>query len=218
MAFTTYDEERFPALSKSTVISVESVLIYYVFNGRNAWHSTWVTQYTRNCMHKDFGLAQAQCERNRTQGSVFNIKELPALRISSGAGNLVISQINCETPLLGYSADAILEDVRPGQRKIDNAQDNYIRIGAPISGCALSFAYNSRFWRKRPVGNYVIILASDDPALQLEKLPRRNLVRHSSFSHGGAYKLGWRQLDSNIKKNGVTSLTKQFKQSSGNLS
>ena len=78
---------------------IKVVKIYYCYYGRNAWYSTWVQKYYKNCMHASFDSAKGFAEINRKQGSVFYIKELPALYIESGSYPILVTQINKTCPL-----------------------------------------------------------------------------------------------------------------------
>jgi len=89
----------------SRVEDVSAGLLYYLFNGRNAWHSTWITRYTEGCMHSDLQSAKDTAEKRRVQGSVFYIAELPAPIFSSAAGIIAVTEINSARPLSGYAAE-----------------------------------------------------------------------------------------------------------------
>ena len=104
MRFYSFGEESFDKLARSKVGDVSAGLLYYLFSGRNAWHSTWITRYTEGCMHGDLQGAKDTAERQRKQGSVFYIAELQALIIKSAAGVLAVTEINSGRPLSGVIA------------------------------------------------------------------------------------------------------------------
>ena len=73
--------EEFLSTPSDTIIRRGVRKIYYVFQGRNAWHSTWITQYNNGCMHINLDNAKKYAESLRACGSVFYIREIPALII-----------------------------------------------------------------------------------------------------------------------------------------
>jgi hypothetical protein len=200
-----FNEMFFPELANSNVESITTSLLYYVITGRNAWHSTWITRYTENCLHASLEQAKEHVEKKRTQGTVFSIKELPAIIFRSTNGCLVVTQINSLNPLAGYSPNATTPNVEPGLTKIDGALDNYICRDAPILGAALSFSPESRFWLTKPSPtNSIITIATDDSLISFSELPDRELSIRTSFSHGGNCSLGWTLKSSGVIKTGVS--------------
>ena len=196
MRFYSFGEKTFDKLARSEVKDVSAGLLYYLFSGRNAWHSTWITRYAEGCMHGGLQAAKDTAEGKRTMGSVFYIAELPALIIKSAAGVLAATEINSERPLSGYAPDAVRDDVPAGTRKLKGARDCYIEKCAPMLGAALSFDHMSRFWNRRaPPRNTVVVVAANDPGLAFDFLPTAKLQSRCSYSNGGSYRLGWRTID-----------------------
>lgn len=208
-ALNTFSERDFAEMVRGTVKGVSPRIIYYVTTGRNAWHSTWVQQYSNGCMHSSLQSAKNYAEKRRTQGTVFTIKEQPALQICTENGQIIVTQINTTRPLSDYSPDAVRARPAQGAKLIDKASDNYLTAGASALGVALSFDCASRFWRKPPPRrNSVIVVASEDAALELDALRPRKLRAWTSLSNGGGYLLGWRERENETKVNDVISLSK----------
>jgi len=188
----SFSESSFAKLARSKVKSVEAAYLYYLFQGRNAWHSTWITQYAEGCMHSDLDSAKATAERRRTQGSVFYIAEMPSLVFRSASGVIAVTQINSASPLSGYSANAMTDRLPTGVAKVRGARDCYISKGAPMLGAALSFDQQSRFWRERPPRhNAVILVASEEAKLLLSPVSSSKPSSVRSYSNGSVYRLGW---------------------------
>lgn len=206
VALSEFDEKAFQKLSEGTVSSIRSGIVYFVHEGRNAWHSTWVRQYSRNCMHTSLEAAKQSCEARRTQGSVFNIEQLPALIIRSDFGQLIVTQINCEVPLAQYSRTAVREEVAAGQRKIEGARNIYLQVGAPIIGAALSFAFSSRFWNAPEDAFFVMVTATDDSKEAFEKLSSGAMLTYRSASVGGSYLLQWRSRENRYQIDAIVRL------------
>lgn len=161
-------------------------------------------------MHTTLESAKHSAERLRTQGSVFTIREQPAILFRSKSGWIVVTEINSKRPLSGYSADAVANEVMPDKVKIQGARDNYISAGAPVLGVALSFDPSSRFWRQRPPPkNSVIVVASERSDLVLAPIPRRKLQLLTSYSMGGGYRLGWRERENDIDSKALKAIEKQ---------
>jgi hypothetical protein len=187
-------------------------LIYYVHTGRNAWHSTWVTRYTNGCMHTTLESAKEYAETKRTRGTVFYIKQLPCLIFRSQNTCVLITEINNENPLSGYSPNAITNEIPYGHDKIEESLDNYLKIGAPTNGVALSFLPSSRFWNVRPSPkDSVIILSNNKPDLSIEKVSSDCLLEYKSSSSGGNFYLGWFKAESEVKRLAVLQIYRKAK-------
>jgi hypothetical protein len=195
-------------LDKSPVKEISCGAIYYAYTGRNAWHSTWITRYTNGCMHTTIESAKKYAERLRTRGTVFYIRQLPCLVIKSDDNQIIITEINSTNPLAGYSENAISNHLPVGHKKIDGARDNYLTIGSPINGLAMSFLPNSRFWVKRPSPrNSVIILSGKEIVTTIENIDPTKQQAYQSFSNGGNYLLGWRSIEVNVQGEAILNLS-----------
>lgn len=188
---------------------VRAVKIYYCFYGRNAWHSTWVQKYYKDCMHSNLESAKRFAERNRVQGSVFYIKELPALLFDGGNYPVLVTQINERCPLREYSAKALREDVSIGSEKIEGYRNNYLTFGAPMNGVILSFEHDSRFWKtQQPLKNSVILLYTKTEFESVE-LKTTKLKAWKSSSLGKDYCLSWNPINSRVSQSSVLRLYNQ---------
>lgn len=199
-------------IESDTAKGISGGMVYYVHTGRNAWHSTWVTQYSPGCMHTTLSSAKEYAEALRTRGTVFYIRQLPCLVFRGHGITIVITEINNNNPLGGYSPDATIQDVAAGTKKMKSALDNYLKIGAPLVGVGMSFLPDSRFWIRKPSPrNSVVVLASKNEAISIEKAKSDSLLSWQSFSNGGYYCLGWRSIESHIKRTAVLALYRQAK-------
>lgn len=94
-------------LEKDEAISLEderftecrAVKLYYAIYGRNAWNDTWITRYFDGCMNYSFEAAKQTIELQRVQGSVFHIREIPALQFLNSKLSVIVTEINSEKPL-----------------------------------------------------------------------------------------------------------------------
>ena len=198
-------------LKSGPVSEITTGVIWYVYTGRNAWHRTWGTYYGKGCMHTTLDSAKAYAERRRTKGSSFYIDLLPCMVFRSKESLLVITEISASNPLSGYSCNATTKDVPYGGEKIEGALDNYLHIGAPIEGIALSFLPDSRFWNVRPA-NPVIFLTHQTPSTEIEKIRLDTLSTLKSASFGGGYYLTWtKRSKAEIKNSAVLELFRKAK-------
>lgn len=202
MRLQTCSEEE--TLYEHRVKRVAARKIYYCVEGRNAWWATWVQRYSEGCMHFSFSDAAAYVEESRTQGSVFYIIELPALIVESDRICLAFTQINCDSPLVGYSANALKNVVIPFRKRVEGVRNNYLQRGALLDGVFLSFEYDSRFWRSPPPPyDSVVRLISLCALESFEALPKDQLMAYKSRSIGSKYALEWEAEKSNIKFDAV---------------
>lgn len=197
------------AFDHAEVKSITEGVVYYVSTGRNAWHNTWIAQYTNGCMHSTLDSAKKYAEKKRTSGTVFYITQLPCIVFRSHKQVLLVTEINNKDPLSGYSSNAMTAEVAPDATKIVGALDNYIGTGAPLIGVALSFFPTSRFWKARPnTKNAIMLLTHSDKNISVEKKGLKNLRRYTSSSHGSNYYLFWHATESEIKPTAIRAIVK----------
>lgn len=199
-----------PIFGTMPLRGVEACLIYYCAYGRNAWHSTWTSRYTHDCMHPSFRSAQLFAEQSRKQGSVFYIQALPALKLKAEGRVFLITQINERKPLREYSADALREspgeDVKPNDRR-----DNYLTSGAPLNGVLSSFSCNSRFWGNRqPQSNSVIVLIQKGQD-SFSSFSQAELRLWKSISVGVNYYMNWDSIKNEVDGSAILGLVDNAK-------
>ena len=198
-----------PPSSRLRVREIKAVKIYYCYYGRNAWHSTWIQRYSPSCMHLTIDSAQDHAERKRTQGSVFYIEELPSLEINVGPYRVYITQINENCPLREYRIEAVRSSAPVGKRKIENAQNRYLKFGVNAENLLLSFAHDSRFWiNTQPSSNSVMILYTGEN-IKAAPLKTTKLNFWKSQSVGKYYYLSWSSRKGRISQRSVLRLIKQ---------
>lgn len=208
-----YQIDSHSKINREPVKSITNRVIYYVSSGRNAWHGTWVGQYKKGCMHTSLRSAKEYAEKNRASGTVFYINQIPCLVFRSERQALLVTEINSNNPLLGYSCNSTSDALGGNSKKINGALDNYMSIGAPLNGVGLSFLSTSRFWEKRPSPkNSIMLLSHSDSRISLEKLCGDGLLAYEAFSNGGQYLLGWREIKSEIASSKIIEIIKSKKE------
>lgn len=167
------------------------VKLYYISYGRNAWNSTWIQRYAQGCMHLSFASAAAYAEGRRTQGTVFYIRELPALCFTGDGPTFFLTEINSKHPLAEFLAD-----------------------NASLLG---RFEDVAKFFSpKRP--NSILRLISDSSEKHEAFLGRSApLPWYQSFPNGNSAPLGWRQKDSKTHFDAIFALAKAFNGDTKNI-
>lgn len=199
------DLANFPvSLSSQTIVKRGVRKLYYVVSGRNAWWATWVNRYQSGCMHLDLSSAMQHAERLRTNGSVFYIKEIPALVLQGETSTLVVTQINCEVVLAAYHPKGY--SLRRNNIK---RTENHILPGISLSLAASSFARDSGYWGVMPPSDdSVLIFAADVPLSKFEIYRESSVVQYKSNSNGGQYLLSWSKLPFDVKSKALRKIIK----------
>jgi len=185
---------------------IKAVKIYYCLYGRNAWNSTWVRKYSKDCMHTTLESARDFAESKRVQGSVFYIKELPALFFDGGLYPILITQINEPCPLKNYSANALTTNIAFGYQKIEGYRDNYLTFGSPLNGVLLSFKHTSRFWRIQPPEDSSVILLYSKHEYEPIELGSEELQAWKSQAMSKSAYLSWSYLKANVSQKAILEL------------
>lgn len=158
-----YEDEKFS--------ECRAVKLFYVIFGRNAWHDTWITRYFDGCMCSSFDEAKLVAEKRRVQGTVFHIREIPALQFVSTKLSVIITEINSEQPL------------------------KYQQEWSDDSALTLPNIY-SYF---TPLNQHSILrlirLKSQSSNLFEPLLKSNQFKQYKSFSKGKDYRLGWQDVD-----------------------
>lgn len=161
--------------------------LYYLIEGRNAWHSTWTNWYRDGCMHTTLDAAKMSAERQRKPGSKFYIREIPALVLKSESSILLSTQINTRMVLDRYLPYAVHDCFESRDAKECQIEE----------GCSIHDAYKTLI----PSSGYWEILPPPRDSVVQFILPRENTCLFSyngsiskiytSFVSRYLYKLGW---------------------------
>ncbi|WP_284126415.1 hypothetical protein [Parerythrobacter aestuarii] len=190
-------------LGLSHISDVFPTNLFYVIRGRNAWHSTWVTHYFAECMHDSIRTAKDRAEKWREQGSVFTIREQPALAFRSKQGLVLITEINTQLPLGRWIKDYQKEDSEFGLNQDYCRLERFFSKGRTIGSFVKALKDKSVFPDHLPaLSKNVFVLVGPDPnALDKSRNPRLKLWK--SMSSGANYYLGWREHGSDISGKAV---------------
>jgi hypothetical protein len=197
MELIRYNESIHSEVSIDKVVKKGIRKIYFVYEGRNAWWSTWVHTYKPGCMHTTLDSAQQYVEKNRKRGSVFYIEEIPALTLEGKFISLIISQINCQEVLENYKSKH--------KNPIKGLNTCHITTGASLYQAYKSFAFDSLFWYvPPPKENSVLIFASKYKLKDLETYRIPTIYKHKSESVGSNYLLRWKASAVEARSNALS--------------
>jgi hypothetical protein len=158
-------------------------------------------------MHASRRDADVYAETLRKEGTVLYIQELPALVIRSKAGCLIATQINCDSPLRNYKPYFKMEGGDPDQPEWGI---HWLHNETPIRQIVDSLRTNSIWWRVTPPAqNSVIVLASEDPFHQLDRIQDHPTLSRS-FTIGSDYWLQWETTKRVIDPEPVRYLERMF--------
>lgn len=86
---------------------IKLVTVYFVYKGRNAYHSTWIRRYSDGCLHASIESAKSYCETERTNGTVFTISRLPALAFTAGDKIFAVTEIEVRKNLNEFNFELL---------------------------------------------------------------------------------------------------------------
>jgi hypothetical protein len=199
-ALATYSEKRFSGLAAAEIKRFKAGSLYYLYRGRNAWHSTWVTHYFDGSVSASMWDVRELAEKWRAQGSAFTIREQPALICETDAGLLAITQINTERPLGNLTkrrgAPAAIAELH--ERLSSDRPRTSVEQFASLLRAAAKYS-----WSPLCSPKALVLVGTDVADLPIDRLRTRNLKSWRSSSAGSGYYLNWNEGSSPIKPNAI---------------
>jgi hypothetical protein len=188
---------------KCAVNSVRVSKIFYVRDGRNAWHSTWVQRYYSSSFHVERRAAMDFAEKLRVQGSVFDIVELPVVQFSCELGALFVSELNTSCPLANFRPPGNVDRAKRRGRSCswyfkqyvlpkqlaDERSFTFPIIGRSIEDVHAAFQDNLINWMSPENRRTVLRLLSPTLATNISRGAPHVTWRSSSV--GPSYRLNW---------------------------
>lgn len=215
------------ATSRRRIKSISACKIYYVHDGRNAWHGTWIQRWYEDSFHLRWEDARMFAEKSRKQGSVFHIIEIPAFAIHFSKGYALITELNVEAPLLSYRPPAdkfelgkrfghagqwwrFYPDLAPAlvHRQLENVtRQGKIKVFNYLDEAINSFCDESLFWAHENSNRTIVrLLGSNSEGLPEVLTKRKALKAWRSRSVGGGWYLSWNQMTGPFKSRGIFNL------------
>lgn len=177
---------------KQPVNEIRAIKLYYWYRGRNAWWGTWATHYFEGSIHTTSESAKQFVEAQRTQGSVFYLRQLPALHLVAGRWSVAITQINSLHPLCEYTYVPMPQRQGIGCRRDLSAKSAALGLGAPVDSVVESFEPLSSFWFKTPkTKNSVVSVCAYGGTTRFEELNDEELLQWKSIAMRKNYQLDW---------------------------
>jgi hypothetical protein len=182
-------------LLRSELLGISPVLLYVITRGRNAWHSTWVENYSGpTALIADFAFAAELAEKRRKQGSVFYIEQVPGLLLKSPEAPIALVEF--------HSSNCF------GTWDVERAQDR-LELGTPIAAVLNALGPHG-MWRGRPPSEHSFISGIADWQSLTPLPPRTPMKRWTSESLGRGYRLNWNKYPSRYSRQGINRIVKAF--------
>jgi hypothetical protein len=183
------------SLLSAPLLTVTAVQAYVLIRGRNAWNSTWVQNYKgTGAVHLTLAEAKNAAEAQRVQGSVFYIRQVPALALNSSEGTVLLVEFHSDNCFGKW-------DAKKGAEKllIGTPMDQVITV---LGRCSL--------W-KAPVPSIHSFIAVKAEWDVPETMPARaSFKRWVSDSVGPKYYLNWSEYPSDKSRGGVNAIIRAF--------
>ncbi|WP_332399370.1 hypothetical protein [Vibrio metschnikovii] len=184
--------------------NVKQISVYYVYTGRNAWHSTYIRTYTNSCMHPNLQSAKDYCENKRVQGTVFHIFKIPALAFYTKYQTLIVTEINSNIPLSRFSLEKFLT-----KQTVKKNEVGKLAWTTDMNTLVDSFDIYSGSWDVPSKSRYSVLMF-DGTSVKLEVSRSNDLIHYYSRSVGGGYYLQSSEIESNIVRDGVRKIERFF--------
>jgi hypothetical protein len=213
----------------SRVISVSARKLFYVQDGRNAWHSTWVERRYNDSYRLDFEAAKIYAEDSRTCGSVFLIVEVPCLAFETNRGYLFTTQIKADVPFKNFCPPKDKEDLINKLQKIRTPFMNEERLKGIIKSQIerytpdgkirtlrtlekhLSIFKGKLFWTLRNKDSSITVMMSpkdQGEPLIIKKGEKMRTWKSSSI--GSDYSLEWHEISPFYKSRGAIKASSHY--------
>lgn len=198
--------------------------LYYVRDGRNAWHSTWVSRWYLHSFHFTFEGAKVFAEKKRVQGSVFQIHEVPTLVLEVSKGYALVTELFTQSPLSQYTLAFFQRELAERVKSVPFDWRHDVRMAPNFVQAQLarnptrfhprlhhklqlvmdSFRQQSLFWQPVKPDRAIVRLLGTEQDGQVCQLKRDGPMRTwKSCSFGGQYPLSWQEERRANHANGI---------------
>ena len=197
MAYSNYLQYSHQAILDELSEPIEKIRLvktYYVIEGRNAWHSTWVQKYIHlKSFYANLKDARKFAELNRKPGSVFYINVIPGILIKTEKCNALVTQINSQSPFSKYSLERV-EDDKSLTKPLEHPRLKvFLRKGVPLNIALRSFDPRGQNWLSRQsTFNNIIVEYGYEEDLSWDDFGVGDAAKFRSYSQGSYYLLGWK--------------------------
>jgi len=158
------------------------VTLYFLSTGRTAWRGAWSEQYkSGSALFSNLDEAKRSAESRRSQGTKFEIEQVPGLAFYSLEGVVACVEFHSSPPYKNLKITEISES---------------IKLGSPLIKAITPFSRASHeFWNYPFPSKSSFISVRADLTTTFESLVETSPRAWKSMSWGINYGLGWRETN-----------------------
>ena len=158
------------------------VTLYFLSTGRTAWRGAWSEQYkSGSALFSNLDEAKRSAESRRSQGTKFEIEQVPGLAFYSLEGVVACVEFHSSPPYKNLKITEISES---------------IKLGSPLITAITPFSRASHeFWNYPFPSKSSFISVRADLTTTFESLVETSPRAWKSMSWGINYGLGWRETN-----------------------
>jgi hypothetical protein len=182
-------------LLRAPLLTVTAVQAYVLIRGRNAWNSTWVQNYMgTGAVYLTLVEAKKAAEAQRVQGSVFYIRQIPAMALNSTEGSVLLVEFHSDNSF--------------GKWDTKNGADELV-IGTPLSQVITALGRGGLWKTPVPSKHSFITVKTGWDTLETVP-PRGSFTRWTSQSQGPNYYLKWNEYSGRYSRGGINAIIRTF--------
>lgn len=175
----------------SMLLGIDSQIMYLLSTGRNAWHDTWSQRYKGpTSLHFTLEDAKNTAERDRVQGTVFNIEQVPVLAFQCRTGVAYCAEFHSQESFKMLDWNNNMEFLRIGA-----AMSDVMNVFAKPDPSSWIFPWpdqDSFVTRVFDLMGRISLTYKKAVPIETELLSKNSkLSKWKSYPNGTGYKLGW---------------------------
>lgn len=190
------------------LMSVEGCTVSVLVRGRNAWHSTWVRHWFRNShFYADHRSAQLGAEPLRERGSVFYVRDRPAIVLRGTSSRIMVFD--------GFDREPFKHFTGITEELVSTPFGSYYQgvfPGSTLREAVDAFRPGSRWWAQGHRTENDVQFASLSSGTALTCLRARDLQATVSYPQGAGYCLGWSAEDPAARTVDIASMRRHVRQ------
>lgn len=194
----------------SMLLGASSHIMYLLSTGRNAWHGTWSARYKGpTSLHFTLAEAKKAAERDRVQGTVFIIEQVPVLAFRCQTGIAYCVEFHSQESFKMLDWDGEME---------------FLKIGAAMPDMMDVFSKPDRSAWKSPrpnqdsfvtrvfdlVGTVDHSTGKTTPLLAEPMPSNSKLSQWKSYPDGTGYYMGWTPAESERELSSIQKVIDRF--------
>lgn len=171
---------------------IRLVKTYDLYEGRNAWYSTWIHSYIpQKSLYSSLEEAKQYAENMRKRGSVFYIDLIPSFLIKSKNCNVLVTQIDSRKPFEQYSLLRNNNNLLNDSLKYKRLKA-FLRRGIPLNIAVKTFDPDGEHWSvNQSYYNNIIIEYGYQDDVVWDDFGNDECRKYESYAQGSLCNLGW---------------------------